>query len=91
MAPAEPPPEVTTVADDHAVVFRGATWKRYDGLQPATTHTYDGVTFTTLPRPSGQRLSTVATVNDVHFGETICGFDSSAPDAGPVLTSPPGE
>jgi 3',5'-cyclic-AMP phosphodiesterase len=90
--------EVTTVADDHAVVFWPAgpeavtvDWKRYDDLQPATTYTYDGVTFTTLERPPGERLSTVATVNDVHFGETICGFESSAPDAGPVLRSEPGE
>lgn len=83
--------EVTTVADDHAVVFWGHRWKRYDGLEPATTYTYDGVTFTTLPRPGGERLSTVATVNDVHFGETVCGFDSNNPDGGPVLSSLPGE
>lgn len=83
--------EVTTVADDHAVVFWGAEWKRYDDLQPDATYTYDGVTFTTLERPPGERLSTVATVNDVHFGETICGFESSTPDAGPIFRSEPGE
>ena len=84
-------PEVTTVADDVAVVFWGSDWKRYDGLDPATAHTYDGVDFTTLPRPPGERLSTVATVNDVHFGETICGFESSNPDGGPTFSSLPGE
>lgn len=84
-------PEVTTVGDDLAVVFWGADYKQYDGLEPDTTYTYDGVTFRTLPRPSGARLATVATVNDVHFGETICGFDSNAPEAGPVLSSLPGE
>lgn len=91
--------EVTTVADDHAVVFWPAgseagppgAWKRYEGLEPATTYTYDGVTFTTLSRPDGERLSTVATVNDVHFGETVCGFDSNNPQGGPVLSSLPGE
>ena len=84
-------PEVMTVGDDVAVVFWGAEHKRYDDLEPDTTYTYDGVTFRTLPRPPGERLSTVATVNDVHFGETICGFDSNAPDAGPQFRSEPGE
>jgi 3',5'-cyclic-AMP phosphodiesterase len=84
-------PEVTTVADDLAVVFRGSDWKRYDDLEPATSYAYDGVDFTTLPRPDGERLSTVATVNDVHFGETICGFESSNPDGGPIYSSLPGE
>jgi predicted phosphodiesterase len=92
-------PEVFTVADDSAVVFwpadpeagRRAAWKRYDDLEPATTYTYDGVTFTTLERPPGERLATVATVNDVHFGETVCGFDSNNPDGGPVLRAEPGE
>jgi 3',5'-cyclic-AMP phosphodiesterase len=91
VAEAEAEAEVTTVSDDHAVVFWGADHKTYDGLEPATTYTYDGVTFTTLERPPGERLSTVATVNDVHFGETICGFESSTPDAGPIFRSEPGE
>ena len=47
--------------------------------------------FRTLPRPAGELLCTVATVNDVHFGETVCGYDSSRPDAGPVFSSEPGE
>ena len=84
-------PEVTTVGDDVAVVFWGGEWKRYDDLEPDTTYTYDGVTFHTLARPPGERLATVATVNDVHFGETICGYESSAPDAGPHFRSEPGE
>jgi predicted phosphodiesterase len=90
-------PEVTTVGDDFAEVFWPAAAaeiaesKRYDDLEPATTYTYDGVTFTTLERPAGERLSTVATVNDVHFGETICGYESNMPDAGPQFSSLPGE
>ena len=84
-------PEVMTVGDDLAVIFWGPEHKRYDDLEPDTTYTYDGVTFHTLPRPPGERLSTVATVNDVHFGETICGFDSNSPEAGPQFSSLPGE
>jgi predicted phosphodiesterase len=84
-------PEVMTVGDDVAVVFRGADHQQYDGLEPDTTYTYDGVTFRTLPRPPGERLATVATVNDVHFGETVCGFDSNAPEVGPQFRAEPGE
>lgn len=93
--PAEP--EVATVADDRAVVFWPAgageapTWKQYDGLEPDIDHTFDGVSFRTLARPPGQRLATVATVNDVHFGERVCGFTSNMPDVGPTFSSAPGE
>jgi len=83
--------EVTTVSDDSAVVFWGSRWKQYDDLSPDTEYSYDGVTFRTLGRPGGERLSTVATVNDVHFGETICGYESNMPDAGPTFSSLPGE
>ena len=84
-------PEVTTVADDHAVVFWGRDWKQYDDLDPDTDYTFDGVTFRTLPRPDGERLATFATVNDVHFGETVCGYESNMPDQGPTFSSEPGE
>jgi predicted phosphodiesterase len=84
-------PEVTTVGDDFAEVFWGGESTRYDDLEPATEYTFDGVTFTTLERPPGERLSTFATVNDVHFGETICGYESNMPDAGPTFSSLPGE
>jgi len=84
-------PQVTTVADDHAVVHWGPAWKQYDDLQPDTDYTFDGVEFRTLPRPPGERLSTVATVNDVHFGETVCGYESEMPQAGPHFSSEPGE
>lgn len=84
-------PEVTTVGDDFAVVFWGDRWKQYDDLTPDTDHEFDGVTFRTLPRPAGERLSTITTVNDVHFGETICGFESTNPTGGPTFTSLPGE
>ncbi|HET9443922.1 MAG TPA: metallophosphoesterase [Acidimicrobiales bacterium] len=84
-------PEVTTVSDESAVVFRGRRWKVYEGLRPATDYEYDGVAFRTLRRPPGERLATVATVNDLHLGETACGAIDAMPDVGPVLSSLPGE
>src|SRR5690606_2241208 len=44
----------------------------------------------TLARPGGELLATVATVNDVHFGETEAGKMGGS-EAGPVLRSAPGE
>src|SRR3954470_24264638 len=82
--------EVTTVADDSAVVFEGADFRVYDDLSPATDYELDGAAFRTLPRPSGERLATVATVNDVHFGELECGVLEGL-ELGPILQSEPGE
>jgi predicted phosphodiesterase len=47
----------------------------------------------TLARPRGALLATVATANDVHFGETVCGSLHNVPDdaLGPVLRARPGE
>lgn len=84
-------PEVTTVGDDFAVVFAGFDVRDYRDLEPDTDYTFDGVAFRTLPRPSGERLATVATVNDVHFGETVCGLMGDDPTQGPVFSSEPGE
>lgn len=81
--------ELTTVADDEAVVHDGSDVRVYDGLAPDTDHEIDGFAFRTLPR-FGERLATVATVNDVHFGETICGSIEGL-DIGPVFSSEPGE
>jgi 3',5'-cyclic AMP phosphodiesterase CpdA len=82
--------EVTTVADDEAVLHDGAAVHRLDGLAPDTLHVALGAEFRTLPRPPGELLSTVATVNDVHFGETECGVIEGL-DLGPILTVGPGE
>jgi 3',5'-cyclic-AMP phosphodiesterase len=82
--------ELTTVADDGAVMFDGAEAVRLTGLNPDTPYQHDGVAFRTLPRPPGQRLATVATVNDVHFGETQCGSIEGI-DVGPVLSVAEGE
>jgi predicted phosphodiesterase len=80
--------ELTTVADDEAVVHDGPEVRRYDGLAPGTDHEYDGLRFRTLP-DLGARLATVTTVNDVHFGEELCGVVDGL-DVGPVFESPPG-
>ncbi|MDQ1397367.1 MAG: 3,5-cyclic-AMP phosphodiesterase [Acidimicrobiaceae bacterium] len=84
------PAEVTTVADDEAVLFDGADWTRIEGLDPGHEYTVLDQTFRTLPRPGGERLATVATVNDVHFGERECGVIEGM-DVGPVLQAEPGE
>ncbi len=83
------PTEITTVADDLAVLHDGETVHRFDGLRPDTSYELLGVTVQTLPRPPGALLSRFATVNDVHFGETECGVIEGF-DGGPVLTAQPG-
>lgn len=65
--------ELTTVADDEAVVHDGFSVRTYDDLEPDTVYEYDGFVFRTLARP-GELLSRFATVNDVHFGEVECGI-----------------
>jgi 3',5'-cyclic-AMP phosphodiesterase len=80
--------ELTTVADDEAVVHDGLEARRYDGLAPDTQHEIEGFSFRTLPR-LGERLATIATVNDVHFGEEECGVVDGL-DMGPVLRAAPG-
>ncbi|HEV2370405.1 MAG TPA: metallophosphoesterase [Acidimicrobiales bacterium] len=94
-------PELTTVSDSEAVFFTPADpddpdgtparVTRYDGLRPGAEHTLEGVTFRTLDRAGGPLLCTVATVNDLHFGETHAGIIDELPDIGPILTSAPGE
>lgn len=80
--------ELTTVADDEAVVHDGATVRVHAGLEPDTDHELDGFSFRTLPRP-GELLARFATVNDVHFGETECGVIAGS-DIGPIHRSAPG-
>jgi 3',5'-cyclic-AMP phosphodiesterase len=83
------PWQLTTVADDEIVAFDGVDVGRWTGLEPATEYHYDGLAATTLPRPAGERLATIATVNDVHFGEVECGILDGWGD--PILTADPGE
>lgn len=81
-------PELTTVADDEAVIHDGVTVRRFDGLAADTPYEIEGFAFRTLPR-LGERLATFATVNDVHFGEEECGIIDGL-DMGPVLRAAPG-
>jgi Icc protein len=89
-APGGLPVELTTVTDTEAVLHDGQRVVRVDGLRPGREHTVEGVTFRTLPRPEGQRLATVATVSDVHIGETECGRYEGV-NLGPPLRSAPDE
>ena len=85
--------EVHTVGPRHVV--------RVTGLEPATEYglAVEGVgptgalpaAFTTLARPSGALLATVATANDVHFGERECGhLGPPHEDIGPFFAAAPG-
>ena len=82
--------DLTTVADDHAVVHDGLGVRRYDDLEPDTVYEFDGFAFRTLARPAGERLATFATVNDVHFGEIECGIMDGI-DLGPTFSVTDGE
>jgi Icc protein len=84
------PVELTTVTDTEAVLHDGLRVVRVDGLRPGREHTVEGVTFRTLPRPGGARLATVATVSDLHIGETECGRYDGV-NLGPPLRSEPDE
>jgi predicted phosphodiesterase len=89
VAHASPPPELTTVGPDFAVIHEGAEIRRYDGLEPDSVHDVEGFAFRTLPQP-GALLTTFAAVNDVHFGEEVCGLVHGS-DVGPTFRSLPGE
>ena len=94
--------EVATRVGDHAVVTTGPYHcARITGLEPEATYSLgvEGAentpllppNVTTLARPAGALLSTVATMNDVHFGETECGLLGTEEEIGPVFMSEPGE
>jgi len=82
--------ELTTVTDTGAVLHDGVRVVRVDGLRPGKEHTVEGVTFRTLARPGGERLATVATISDIHIGETECGRYEGV-NLGPALRSEPDE
>ena len=81
-----------------------STTRASTGLDPDTTYelAVEGVQpdgrwlpaqVRTLAQPRGRLLATIATANDVHFGETECGKtgDPATDAIGPVLSSAPGE
>ena len=92
---------VTTSAGDHEVTTTGPYHSaRITGLEPQTAYALavDGAEatallpdrVTTLAAPSGRRLATFATVNDVHFGEVECGRLGTPEELGPILHAEPG-
>ncbi len=84
--------EVWTVADDEIVATDGVEVVVLDGLEPDGEVEVPGFgPVRTLTRPPGERLATVCTVNDVHFGEQECGRIDAMPELGPVLSVGPGE
>lgn len=88
--------ELTTEGPHHVA--------RFTGLEAATAYAVEieghpggdphlPPTVRTLDPPPGRLLATVATVNDVHFGETECGQVGGVMEEGlgPVLRARPGE
>ena len=82
--------DLTTLAPDEAVFFDGTEITHLVDLEPDTDYEIDGLSFRTLPQPGGELLSTIATVNDVHFGEVECGVIEGS-DMGPTYRVGPGE
>ena len=88
--------EITTTGPHHVVHVAGLA---PDTEIPVAVEGHDVPTETlpasvrTLPAPTGRHLATFATVNDVHFGETICGMIHSIPEheLGPWVRAEPGE
>ena len=101
-----PGERVLTRVGDHEIETVGPNHDaRITGLEPDTDYELevDGAVqgdgrwlpprVRTLARPQGRLLATVATANDVHFGETECGKtgDPATDAIGPILRSAPGE
>ncbi|MDQ1521686.1 MAG: 3,5-cyclic-AMP phosphodiesterase, partial [Actinomycetota bacterium] len=93
---------VATRVGDHEVETVGRYHvARVTGLEPSTPYALavDGIEssellpaqVTTLDTPPGRHVATVATVNDVHFGEEECGKLGTPEELGPVFTTQPGE
>ncbi|HEY3140495.1 MAG TPA: metallophosphoesterase [Acidimicrobiales bacterium] len=81
--------DLTTVADDEVVFHDGLDVRRYTDLEPDTSYEFEDRHVHTLPR-LGERLATVCTVNDVHFGELECGVLDGF-DEGPIYRSESGD
>jgi 3',5'-cyclic-AMP phosphodiesterase len=81
-------PELVSVAPDAAELFVDGRVVRIDGLAPDREYEFFGIELATLPS-LGEVRCVVATGNDVHFGETVCGkiegddtFETFAVDEG---------
>ena len=80
--------ELVSVAPDAAELFVDGRVLRVSGLAPMTDYEVAGVDLTTM-EDLGEVRCVVATANDVHFGETLCGHVEGAPDED-VFSTPPG-
>jgi len=102
-AESAPDATLTTHVGEHEMTTHGPRHVvRVTGLEPDTEyplqadgvepHPYLPSTVRTLPRPGGRLLATLATTNDVHFGERLCGVTGDpAQDAkGPLYQAEPG-
>jgi predicted phosphodiesterase len=100
----EPERVVTTRVGDREVETVGPFHvARVEGLAADTEYplAVDGAMVTdwlpsrvrTLVQPPGELLATIATANDVHFGETECGRtgDAATDSIGPILGVGPGD
>jgi hypothetical protein len=100
-----PGERVTTLVGAHEVTTEGPFHDaRVTGLDPDTEYPLEvggavpderwlPARVRTLARPAGRLLATIATANDVHFGETECGKtgDPATDAIGPILRREPGE
>ena len=88
--------DITTVADDMIVAHpvttgrTGSAVVRLQDLQPNSIHHVGDHEVRTLPRPAGELLCRIGTVNDLHHGETECGKIDDDP-RGPIVRVAPGE
>ena len=86
--PIEPPlVEWSTAGDAEIVVHVADEPVVVDGLDPDTDYAVAGLHVRTLPRPEGELLCRFATVNDVHFGETVAGIIDGN-DSGAIRPEP---
>jgi len=88
--------EVTTTGPFHTAVLRDLDPDTEYAIEVEGAVTDDRwlpPTARTLGQPGGRLLATVATANDVHFGETECGRtgEPAADAIGPVLRAEPGD
>jgi Icc protein len=87
--------EASTTGPNHVARFIGLTPSTtYDvEVEGAVHDTFLPRRVTTLDLPPGRLLATIATVNDVHFGEIECGRvgDVDPEELGPVLRAAPGD
>ena len=81
--------KLTTISQSHAAFHKDGIEHRIENLEPDSKLEAHGFQFETFPH-LGEKLSTFATVNDVHFGEESCGGDIGG-DQGPIFSAEEGE